>query len=435
MSDQRVLVLDSDGKALMPCHPARARQLIRKGRAKAVRRAPFTIQLTDRRGGAVQPLELKLDPGSRKTGAALVLHGDRGVRAVWAAEIAHRGLQIRQGLEKRRAIRRGRRNRKTRYRAPRFLNRTRPAGWLPPSIQSRVDNVKNLSQRLARLAPLSAIAVERVRFDTQAMQNPEISGVEYQQGTLLGYEAREYLLEKYQRACVYCDARNVPLEVEHLHPRSRGGGNRISNLALACRPCNQAKGNRPLEDFLADNPARLERIRCQCKAPLKDAAAVNAARHAVGAALQALGVPVSFWSGGHTKMNRITQGHEKAHWIDAACVGESGAAVHIPKRLRPLEIRALGRGSRQQCRMDQYGFPRAAAKAVKRVKGFQTGDQVRLVQPSGKYAGTHTGTVSVRERGDFDIQVVIAGKRARITAPHHRFRLLQRSDGYAYAAA
>ncbi|WP_294106862.1 RNA-guided endonuclease IscB, partial [Thiolapillus sp.] len=147
---QRVFVLDSQKRPLMPCHPARARQLLDRGKAAVFRRVPFTLILKGRTGGDVQPVEARVDPGSKTTGLALVARFPRGDQVVWAANLGHRGQAITAALDKRRAIRRGRRGRKTRYRAPRFLNRTRPAGWLPPSLQSRVDNVQAWARRLQR---------------------------------------------------------------------------------------------------------------------------------------------------------------------------------------------------------------------------------------------------------------------------------------------
>lgn len=110
------------------------------------------------------------------------------------------------------------------------------------------------------------------------MENPEISGVEYQQGTLFGYEVREYCLEKWGRTCVYCGATGVPLQLEHIRSRAKGGTQRVSNLTLACEPCNLAKGAQDIRVFLAHDPARLERILKQARNPLKEATAVNAAR-------------------------------------------------------------------------------------------------------------------------------------------------------------
>jgi hypothetical protein len=248
--------------------------------------------------------------------------------------------------------------------------------------------------------------MELVRFDTQKLQNPEISGVEYQQGELFGYEVREYLLEKWGRQCAYCGARNVPLEVEHIVPKSKGGTDRISNLTLACRDCNQAKGDLDVREFLAHDPKRLEQILKQCKTPLKDAASVNSTRWRLFEALKATGLPLETGTGAMTKWNRVRQGYPKAHWIDAACVGQSGSQVRLNPSLRPLAITATGRGTRQVVRMDKHGFPRTAPGRIKRVQGFQTGDLVKLVQPKGKYAGVHVGRLAgVRADGRFDLIV------------------------------
>jgi hypothetical protein len=173
------------------------------------------------------------------------------------------------------------------------------------------------------------MVVETVRFDLQKMQNPEMTGVEYQQGELAGYEVRQYLLEKWGRRCAYCDKENVPLEVEHIVPKSRGGTDRVSNLTLSCRSCNLEKGNRSIEEFLSHRPDRLHRILAQARKPLKDAAAVNATRWAIGKALKSFGVPVRFSSGGRTQYNRSIQGYSKDHWIDAACVGDTGENVFV----------------------------------------------------------------------------------------------------------
>lgn len=289
---QRVFVLDKNRQPLMPCHPARARELLNRGKAAVYRRVPFTLILKARAGGDAQLLCLKLDPGSKTTGLAMTLHRQGRDTVIWAGELNHRGKSIRASLDARRALRRGRRNRKTRYRAKRFLNRTKPAGWLAPSLQHRVDTTLSWVKRLTRLAPVTALSQELVRFDMQAIQNPEIDGVEYQQGELAGYEVREYLLEKWGRQCAYCPATDVPLQIEHIVAKANGGTNRVSNLTMACRKCNERKGTQRIEDFLAHDPARLARIKAQAKAPLKDAAAVNSTRWALFNALRETGLSV-----------------------------------------------------------------------------------------------------------------------------------------------
>src|SRR5215467_5206503 len=219
--------LDTDNQTLAPCHPAMARKLLSRGEAAVFRRAPFTIILKRKVSDVQTPdLRLKIDPGSKVTGVAIV--NQQTGEVVFAAEIEHRGQGIKKSLDARRAVRRGRRHRKTRYRKPRFDNRRRPEGWLPPSLESRVENVYTWARRLLRVYPIKGIAMELVRFDMQLMENPEIEGVEYQQGELQGFELREYLLLKFGHQCAYrrdespCDEY---LEAEHIIPHSRGGSN------------------------------------------------------------------------------------------------------------------------------------------------------------------------------------------------------------------
>src|SRR5437764_8297207 len=204
---------NTNKKPLTPVHRARARKLLSRGRAAVWRRYPFTIILKRVVDDPVPSnLRIKLDPGSKTTGIAVV--DDQSGTIVFAAELSHRGQKIKEALVSRRAIRSSRRNRKTRYRKPRFDNRrNKKKGWLPPSLESRVSNILTWINRLRRLCPITAISQELVKFDLQKMENPEIAGVEYQQGTLQGYETREYLLEKWKRQCTYCGKSGIPLQV------------------------------------------------------------------------------------------------------------------------------------------------------------------------------------------------------------------------------
>ena len=181
----KVFVLDTKKRPLDPAHPGWARKLLSSGQAAVFRRYPFTIILK-REGTSpdVHPLRLKIDPGSKTTGVALV--NDVSGEVVWAAELTHRGQAIKKALDDRRAVRRSRRERNTRYRQPRFQNRRKSKGWLPPSLESRIANVLTWTQRLMRFCPIVALSQELVRFDMEALENPEIQGIEYQQGTLAG---------------------------------------------------------------------------------------------------------------------------------------------------------------------------------------------------------------------------------------------------------
>jgi len=419
---QNVFVLSSDRQPLDPCHPARARKLLRASRAAVYRRYPFTLHLKDRTvaDSVTHAHTVKIDPGTKTTGVAVV---NESHKVVFAAEIEHRGHGIKKSLDTRRAIRRSRRNRQTRYRAPRFDNRRKPDGWLAPSLQHRVETTETWVKRLQKFAPVKSLALELVKFDTQKMVNAEVSGVEYQQGELQGYEVREYLLEKWGRKCAYCGAENVPLDVEHITPKSKGGSDRAGNLTLACHRCNQAKGNQTAAEF--GHPG----LQAKAAKPLRDAAAVNATRWALYRRLQATGLPLQVGAGGRTKFNRVTLGLPKAHWIDAACVGESGVSARVDLKLAPLAIRATGHGTRQMCRMDKYGFPRTSPKGARRVQGFQTGDVVKAIVTSGKHAGTHAGRVAIRATGSFNITTT-SGTVQGISWKH--CRLVHRADGYAY---
>ncbi|MBA2285138.1 MAG: RRXRR domain-containing protein [Ktedonobacteraceae bacterium] len=423
-----VFVVDTNRHPLDPVHPGRARLLLKEGKAAVLKRYPCTIVLTTSvEQPQLHPVRLKLDPGSKTTGIALV--DDQRGTVLFAAELSHRGAAIKKALDGRRAIRRGRRARKTRYRKPRFDNRRRKAGWLAPSLESRVFNVLTWVGRLRALCPITAISMELVRFDLQQMEHPEIAGMHYQQGTLAGYEVREFLLEKWGRTCSYCGKKDTPLQVEHIAARARGGSDRVSNLCLACEPCNQRKGTQDIAVFLAKKPDLLKKIQAQAKAPLKDAAAVNSTRWTLFKRLEATGLPVECGSGGRTKFNRVSRGLEKAHWLDASCVGASTPEVLQVGQVKPLLIEATGHGRRQMCLSDRYGFPRTSAKKAKKVKNFQTGDLVRAVVTKGKKRGTYTGRVAVRATGSFNIttsQGTVQGIGSQYC------QMLHQSDGYRY---
>jgi 5-methylcytosine-specific restriction endonuclease McrA len=423
-----VFVVDTNKQPLNPVHPGRARLLLTQGKAAVFRRYPFTIVFKIAvESPQVEPLRVKLDPGSKVTGLAIV--NDASGEVVFAAELTHRGQAIKKALDGRRAVRRSRRLRKTRYRQARFDNRRKPKGWLPPSLESRIANVLTWVNRLRRWCPIAVISVELVKFDLQKSENSKISGVEYQQGALSGYEVREYLLEKWGRQCAYCGMKDVPLQIEHIHPRAKLGTDRISNLTLACEPCNIKKGDQDVQVFLANKSDVLKHILAQAKAPLKDAAAVNTTRWVLFERLQALRVPIECGSGGLTKFNRTIRGLPKAHWMDAACVGKSTPEqLHITDVV-PLLITANGYGNRQMCLMDKRGFPRTKPKQAQSVKGYQTGDIVKAVVTHGKKVGTYVGRVAVRATGYFNITT----EAGTIEGISHRYcHPISRVDGCSY---
>ncbi|WP_159788076.1 RNA-guided endonuclease IscB [Sodalinema gerasimenkoae] len=420
-----VFVIDTDKNPCDPVHPAKARLLLNQNKAAVLRRYPFTIILKEAQNAKPTPLTVKIDPGSKTTGLAIL----RGEDVIWGAELSHRGQQIKASLDSRRAIRRGRRYRKTRYRPARFLNRKKPKGWLVPSLQHRVDTTLTWVNKLIRYSPIVGITQELVRFDLQKMKTPEISGVEYQQGELQGYEVREYLLEKWNRQCAYCGGRDIPLQVEHIQPKAKGGTNRISNLCLACEPCNIRKGTHDIRDFLSGQPDLLSRILKQAKSPLRDATAVNSTRWVLFNTLKGTGLPVVTGSGGQTKFNRTRLGLPKTHWLDAASVGKVDSLKLLTSK--PLLISAKGHGTRQMCRTDKYGFPSRYVPRYKFVKGFQTGDIVKAIVTRGKKVGEYLGRVAVRSQGSFNITT----NQGLIQGISHKYcKHIHKKDGYSYVA-
>lgn len=414
-----VFVLDANKTPLDMCYPARARALLRDGKAAVYRREPFTIILKKVVDALPEKTyRLKIDYGSKHTGLTLLKSNE----VFWLCELDHR-TNIKDKMDKRRGYRRRRRSANLRYRKPRFDNRKRKEGWLPPSLQSRVNNIKTWVDRLMKLVPLGYISYENVKFDTQLMQNPDISGVEYQQGTLTGYEVREYLLEKFGRKCMYCKKDNCVLEVEHIIPKSRGGTNRISNLGIACRECNQEKGNKTAEEFGFPD------IQKQAQKPLRDAAIVTATRWAVYEVLKNTGLPVECGTGGRTKYNRTQFGLPKEHYYDAVCVGTSTPNELHFKTNDVLVIKTVGRGSHQRTNVNASGFPRGYLARQKQFFCFQTGDMVKAVVTNGKKAGCYVGTVACRKTGSFDIKT----KDGRVSGLNHKFfEMIQKSDGYSY---
>lgn len=433
MSTNFVFVLDADRRPLSPCHPARARELLRRGKASVLRRFPFTIILkrtvTD---PVTEGCQVKLDPGSKTTGIAIV----QGDRVIWGAEVTHRGAMIKKTLADRSARRRNRRSR-LRYRKPsyrtkaqvnnakRTYERKREQGWLAPSLRHRVDTTMTWVNRLIRFAPVGELTQELVRFDLQKMENPEVEGVQYQQGELVGFEVKEYLLVKWGRKCAYCGAENTPLEVEHIRPRSKGGSDRVSNLTLACTKCNRKKGNKPVEVFLAKKPEVLKRVLAKAKAPLRDAAAVNSTRWALHGALVDTGLPVTVGTGGQTKFNRKQLEWSKAHWLDAAAVGD---IVELKLATdAPLTVICKGQGGRRKGVFDKYGQPRKNKKGepqirpLKPIHGYRSGDIAKCGDVQGRISPRTSGLFEIRPPG---------GKP--FSRPMRFFTPIHRNDGFEY---
>ena len=418
-----VFVLDRSKKPLDMITNAEARILLRKKLAVIHKIYPFTIRLRDNSCVSNDKTYIvKLDPGSRTTGVAIVDDKDA---VVMLAEIEHRGNVVKRNMDSRRAVRRHRRNRKTRYREARFLNRTRPQGWLAPSVKSRADNIINFIKKYKKLLNITKIMIENVSFDTAQITSDDcLIGTGYQQGPLYQNKLRSFVFSRSNNKCVYCGAKAE--EIDHVVPRANGGTNSVHNLVASCRACNQMKSNLSLKDFGKLVGKDFSKLKPK-KLP-KDAAIVQSSRNYMVREITKLVSDTTTHDAWMTKYNRDELGLPKQHYYDALSVGE------VPNKFnfctdKVLIISAKGRGSRQMCSMNRYGFPRTSAKASKSVNGFQTGDIVKAVVTKGSKKGEYLGRVAVKSDGYFNIQT----KTKKIQGVGFEYcHIIQRSDGYSY---
>ena len=416
-----VFVLDKSKKPLDMITNAKARILLRNNLAVIDKVYPFTIRLIDNScGSRNKAYTVKFDPGSKHTGIAIT---DNTNKVVMLAELEHRGHLIKRNLDKRRAVRRSRRQRKTRYREARFLNRTRPEGWLAPSVRSRADNLINFIIKYKKLINITKVMIEHVSFDTaQRSSDTDLNKTDYQQGPLYNTNLKSFIFSKTNHKCSYCGA--PAQEIDHIVPRAKGGTNSTYNLTPACRSCNEKKSNLSLKEFgkLMDK----DYSHLEPKKLPKDAAIIQAARNYTITNIRKIIPDTTSHDAWLTKYNRENLNLPKEHYYDALSVGE------IPTKFdfstdKILSISAKGRGSRQMCRVDKYGFPRTAPKGSKSVKGFQTGDIVKAVVTKGKKQGTYLGRVIIGSGGYFNIDY---GKDVVDGISHKYCHLIQKGDGY-----
>jgi 5-methylcytosine-specific restriction endonuclease McrA len=407
----RVFVLAHSGNPLMPTTPRRARILLKTRRARVVMRAPFTIQLCFETTTYTQPVTVGVDTGSQTVGIAAAANRE----VVFQAEMRLR-TDVSLKLTRRRQYRRTRRSRKTRYRAARWANRRRSTGWLAPSLQARADATVKAVRCVARVLPIGQINVEIGSFDPQKMQNPEISGVSYQQGQLQGYLLREYLLARWQRQCAYCHTSGVPLQVEHLIPTSRGGSERESLLVIACGACNLRKGNRTAEEF------GYPELQAQARRPLKAAAHVSSIKTAVVDALaQQFGAArVAVRYGYETKYQRLQVLHlPKAHAYDAVAI-----ACAIGEVVKPLamlyQLRCVPRGNYQ---LYNGKYSEHKVWAPRKVKGWKLYELVEAKGQIGYIGGR-------RLTGAFVVKEVRSGKALAEVTPRKLVRLARCVHGW-----
>lgn len=370
-------VLDQHGKPLMPTtRLGKVYRLLKTQKAHIVSYEPFTIQLDyEPDTHIIQPMTLGVDSGAIHSGYSVA----NEQREFYSSEVIARD-NISYRISDRRMYRQNRRYRKTRYRKPRFNNRkNKKKGWLPPSLEQKVAVQLNEIDHLHQYFPIETIIVEVAEFDIQKIKNPNISGKDYQQGTLQGYNIRNYLLEKHGRKCFYCDKEVSNFEVEHLIPKAKGGSNRIDNLTLSCHSCNQKKRTLTAEEFIkqtlpAEKVAKKLKQLSKEKRLFKYMAHMNATRWALYNAINDKYSNVKMTYGYITKYNRIQAGLPKAHHIDAKCITGFAQVLSFDTTVVKMKMR---RHNRQLHRATfSKGHVRKAASLPTVMFGFRLYDIV-----------------------------------------------------------
>ena len=464
-----VIALDKRKRPLGFITERRARILMEKRRAVNYRVYPSVVIIKDVDSRTIDTLptyRIKIDPGSKYTGIAVVDNATNEV--MFYAKIEHRGDIVRKNKETQKGARRHRRNRETRYRRCKFRKKgkydsNREAGWLPPSVKSVADNIINFIRKLSKRINITECSFESVRFDTQLMDNPDIQGIEYQQGELLEYEIREYILDKYGHTCQYCGgaSEDTVLQWEHIIPKAKGGTNKVKNATLACNCCNKEKGSKTLkewkqelmskslyktgikkkkelrtkkENLVIEKVSGIEKVETEKVTIAKNYCAwVNSSRKYVEKYIFNKFSNVECSSGGRTKYNRIkVLNLPKDHHYDALSVGNVPEEGYTDKTNGyVLNVRAMGRGTRLLGNINDCGIIKTKFKErSKTYEGFMTGDIVTANVPEKyKYNGKMTGRIAIRKTGNFDIWTKEYG---RCNVKSIFCRAVQKQDGYSY---
>ena len=446
----RVPVISSDGHPLIPCRPKRARVLLRDGRAdKTWLNGNFAIRMTDRTRAEsnVPEMTLGITPGSKVTGFAVTQDQDETQerRVVHALELEHIGHRISIQLRKRASNRKNRRSR-LRFRQPRFSNRHKPKGSLPPSIRHNLDQIDKWTRTLTQLYPITSIRVSTTKFDIQLMENPDIQGEEYQHGTLYGWQLRAYIFHQNGHRCFYCSEQNKPLTLDHIIPQSRGGTDRVANLTTACLKCNQQKDNQLPEEFLAESPDKLRELLAQNPGrSYRDPTWLNTLMPFILDNLTGLEIPVRSTNAAQTSWNRKQMQLPKTHYIDAAILENCRSLSGMPEivaRLKPSNGR-----SKQKANVDHKGIP--GGEPFRKYCRLSPRERSRTPTPGHAGKRTHFGpqliatgdivTIQNKKLGpitgravmtNYGKSVKVRGEHGEPSGPNATTMLVRRNPGY-----
>lgn len=368
----QVFVINKHGEALMPCKPRTARKLLTRGKAKPIKKEPFTIQLLYGSTGYKQDVSLGIDSGQRHIGIAVTSQD----KVLFQGEVELR-QDVKKLLDTRRTYRRSRRNRKTRYRKARFLNRTKTKknGWLPPSIAGKCQHNINWINRFLAVLPNPTLHIEVGKFDMQKMKDPDIQGVGYQYGDLYGYQTvKQYVLARDEYKCQVCKKTGGKLKIHHIIYRSQGGTNVPSNLITVCADCHTYKNHQPGGVLYKWYQAKKKVTKS-----LKGATFMNILRRRLWRAFP----DAEFQYGAQTTLQRADLGLDKSHFNDAVTISgiqkitEKPTSVVMFKQFRKKK-RSLHEATARKGRKEPNRISKRNAKNTKFAKGFWLNDYARI---------------------------------------------------------
>ena len=403
-----VYVLNINGQPLMPTQRhGKVRRLLKAEKAKVIKRCPFTIQLLYETQDNVQPVSLGVDAGSKYIGISATTEEI----VLYEAEIKLRN-DIVKLLSDRREQRRGRRNRKTRYRKPRFNNRRRKDGWLAPSVQNKVDSHLTAIRKVYEILPVTKVIGEVASFDIQKIKNLDIKGTEYQKGEQLGFwNVREYVLWRDNHTCQCCKGKSKDkvLNVHHIESR-KTGGNAPNNLITLCETCHKGYHNGTI--VLPNAIKRGMRFR--------DAAFMNIMRWTLYENLKKIYNNVSLTYGYITKNIRINNGLSKSHYFDARCISGNPTAKPLGYYFYQRKVRCHNRKI-HKCKINKGGI-RKRNQAAFVVHGFRLYDKVR-------WDGHECFIFGRRSTGRMDLRL-LDGTHINASVGFKNLKLLEKRNNY-----
>ena len=403
-----VYVISQNGQPLMPTeNHAKVRILLKNKKAKVIKRCPFTIQLTYDSTNYTQDITLGVDSGSKHIGLSATTRS----KVLFESDVELRN-DIVNLLSIRRQNRRTRRNRKTRYRKPRFNNRRRKEGWLAPSVQNKVDSHLTVIRKVHEILPIAKVIVEVASFDIQKIKNPMISGTEYQQGEQLDFwNVREYVLFRDGHICQCCKGKSKDkiLNVHHIESRHTGG-DAPNNLITLCETCHTGyhKG-------IVKLPKTIHR-----GMSFKDATFMGIMRWAFYNKLKEIYPNVNLTYGYITKNTRIKNSLPKEHYTDARCISGNPKAISSGTVYYQKKVRCHNRQIHKNTILK--GGIRKRNQAPYDVMGFRLFDKV-------KWKGQNCFIFGRRSTGRMDLRL-LNGTKINASVGYKNLKIIEMRKNY-----